>query len=52
MLAVEPEPSPMAVESTIPGPAGDIPVRLFVPEEPKAMFLHIHGGGWIVGRPK
>ncbi|WP_420619102.1 alpha/beta hydrolase [Candidatus Poriferisocius sp.] len=52
MLAMEAEPSPMAVESTIPGPAGDIPVRLFVPDEPKAMFLHIHGGGWIVGRPQ
>ncbi len=51
MLAFEPEPSPMAVESTIPGPAGDIPVRLFVPDQPKAMFLHIHGGGWILGRP-
>lgn len=51
MLAFEPEPSPMAVESTIPGPAGDVPVRLFVPDEPKAMFLHIHGGGWILGRP-
>ena len=42
----------MAVESTIPGPAGDIPVRLFEPEEPRAMFLHIHGGGWILGRPQ
>ena len=52
MIAVEPEPSAMAVEATIPGPAGDIPVRLFEPEEPKAMFLHIHGGGWIIGRPK
>jgi acetyl esterase/lipase len=52
MLAVEPEPSPMAVEATIPGPAGDIPVRLFEPEEPRAMFLHIHGGGWAVGRPQ
>ncbi len=51
MLAFEPEPSPMAIESTIPGPAGDVPVRLFVPDEPKAMFLHIHGGGWILGRP-
>ncbi len=50
MIAMEREPSPMAVESTIPGPAGDIPVRLFVPDEPRAMFLHIHGGGWIVGR--
>ncbi|MCY3633290.1 MAG: alpha/beta hydrolase [bacterium] len=52
MIAFEPEPSPMAVEATIPGPAGDIPVRLFVPEESKAMFLHIHGGGWILGRPQ
>jgi len=52
MIAFEPEPSPMAVESTIPGPAGDIPVRLFEPEEPRAMFLHIHGGGWILGRPQ
>lgn len=52
MLAFEPEPSPMAVETTIPGPAGDIPVRLFVPDEPRAMFLHIHGGGWILGRPQ
>ena len=52
MLALEPEPSPMAVEATIPGPAGDIPVRLFEPEEPRAMFLHIHGGGWVVGRPQ
>lgn len=51
LLAFEPEPSSMAVESTIPGPAGEIPVRMFVPDEPKAMFLHIHGGGWILGRP-
>lgn len=52
MLAFEPEPSPMAVATTIPGPASDIPVRLFVPDEPRAMFLHIHGGGWILGRPQ
>ena len=48
----EPESSPMAEDSTIPGPAGDIPVRLYIPENPKAMFLHIHGGGWYTGRPK
>jgi len=52
MIAVEPEPSAMAVESTIPGPGGDIPVRLFEPEEPRTMFLHIHGGGWLLGRPQ
>lgn len=52
LIQFEPEPSPMAVEATIPGPAGEIPVRLFVPDEPRAMFLHIHGGGWIMGRPQ
>ena len=52
MIQFEPEPSAMAVDATIPGPAGDIPVRLFEPEEPKAMFLHIHGGGWMMGRPQ
>ena len=52
LIQFEPEPSPMAFEATIPGPAGEIPVRLFVPDEPRAMFLHIHGGGWIMGRPQ
>ncbi len=52
MIQFEPEPSAMAVDATIPGPAGDVPVRLFEPEEPKAMFLHIHGGGWMMGRPQ
>ncbi|MCY4163755.1 MAG: alpha/beta hydrolase [bacterium] len=52
MIAFEPEASPMAHDSTIAGPAGDIPVRLYIPENPRAMFLHLHGGGWSVGRPK
>ena len=52
MNQFEPEPSAMAVEDTIPGPAGDIPVRLFIPDEPKAMCLDIHGGGWMIGRPQ
>lgn len=51
MIQFEPEPSAMAVQAAIPEPDGDVPVRLFVPDEPKAMFLHIHGGGWMMGRP-
>ena len=51
-IALEPEPSAMAIEATIPGPAGNIPIRLFEPEKPRAMFLQIHGGGWILGRPQ
>jgi len=39
-----------AEERIIPGPAGDLPVRLFVPEEINGVHLHIHGGGWMIGR--
>jgi acetyl esterase len=33
----------------IPGPAGDIPARLYVPEEVDdyGVFIHTHGGGFI-----
>jgi acetyl esterase len=35
----------------IPGPAGDIPVRLYVPEGtgPFPVLMHFHGGGWVSG---
>jgi len=34
----------------IPGPAGDLPVRIFRPKgEARGLFLHLHGGGWILG---
>ena len=37
-------------ETTIPGPDGEIPVRLFRPPgKVRALYLHIHGGGWILG---
>lgn len=37
-------------DRTIPGPAGDIPVRVFIPEGDVAgAYLHIHGGGWVLG---
>jgi acetyl esterase/lipase len=42
--------SPRALERRIPGPAGDIPLRIFFPEETRGAFLHIHGGGWVLGR--
>lgn len=34
---------------TIPGPAGDIELRMFVPPSPAGVYLHIHGGGWVIG---
>ncbi len=39
-----------ARERSIPGPAGPVPVRLFVPDEVAGVYLHIHGGGWVLGR--
>jgi acetyl esterase/lipase len=27
----------------------DIALRVFVPEDPKGAYLHIHGGGWVLG---
>ncbi|MCC6381530.1 MAG: alpha/beta hydrolase [Dehalococcoidia bacterium] len=43
--------APVALQEdrTIPGPAGPVPVRLFLPERPAGAYLHIHGGGWVLG---
>jgi acetyl esterase/lipase len=46
-------PMPMRLDDArtraIPGPAGDIPLRVFVPERVDGVYLHIHGGGWVFG---
>ncbi|EIM28738.1 alpha/beta hydrolase [Microvirga lotononidis] len=33
----------------IDGPAGPIPLRIIAPENPRGVYLHIHGGGWTWG---
>jgi len=38
-----------AKERTIPGPGGDIPLRIFTPETVEGVYLHLHGGGWVLG---
>jgi len=44
-------PSPRAEERDIPGPAGPLAVRIFRPRgAARGAMLHIHGGGWVVGR--
>lgn len=42
--------SDQAINRTIPGPDGDIPIRVFQPQAPRGVYLHIHGGGWVIGR--
>ena len=41
--------SDKARDSTIPGPSGDLPVRIVSPDDPSGVYLHIHGGGWTLG---
>lgn len=34
----------------VPGPAGAIPVRFYLPKTaPRALMIHMHGGGWTFG---
>jgi acetyl esterase len=39
------------VDRRIPGPAGDIPIRVFTPfgDGPFPLYVFFHGGGWILG---
>jgi acetyl esterase len=39
------------VDRRIPGPAGDIPVRVYTPNgtAPFPLLVYFHGGGWVLG---
>jgi acetyl esterase/lipase len=41
--------SPMAEERSIPGPSGTVPIRIFLPDQVTGVYLHIHGGGFVLG---
>ena len=39
-------------DRTFPGPAGDVPVRVYVPTSdpgPRPVLVYFHGGGWVIG---
>ena len=40
-----------AVERDIAGPGGALRLRLLAPDEARAAYLHVHGGGWAFGTP-
>ena len=44
-----PEKLDHAIDRTIPGPAGVIPLRMIVPDDVGGVYLHLHGGGWTLG---
>lgn len=46
-----PEPVHEVLDLTIPGPAGDLPVRIYRPsaQRPLPALLYFFGGGWVLG---
>ena len=50
----QPMPASVAVaDRTIPGPGGEIPVKVFTPAGtgPFPLLVYLHGGGWVIGSP-
>jgi acetyl esterase len=46
----EPEPVARVENRSIPGPQGDIPVRIYTPDAPAPLpvLVFFHGGGWVI----
>jgi acetyl esterase len=40
---------PEGKDETIAGRAGPVPVRVFTPPRVDGVYLHLHGGGWVLG---
>ncbi len=42
---------PRVEDRAIPGPAGEVPVRIYAPEGggPLPVLVYYHGGGWVLG---
>lgn len=48
---ISPEPVGNVTDQSIPGPAGDLPIRLYRPKGsgPFPALVYFHGGGWVLG---
>ena len=51
LVAGAPEKVAKVEDRKIPGPGGEIPVRIYTPAgaAPKGALLFFHGGGWVIG---
>lgn len=51
MLAEPPLPVSSVIETTLPGAAGTLAVRVYhpAPNEQRSILLYLHGGGWVLG---
>ena len=38
-----------AHDRMVSGPAGDIPIRVFIPDKATGVYMHMHGGGFMLG---
>lgn len=50
-MNTNPEPAGTVTDRSIPGPHGEIPVRIYQPESdrPLPLIVYFHGGGWVIG---
>ena len=51
LLSGEPEAVARVEDRRIPGPVGDIPIRVYQPAGagPFPVLVYLHGGGWVIG---
>src|SRR6202049_1557675 len=51
MASGDPVPVARVEDRTLPGPSGDIPIRIYTPSGtgPFGALVYFHGGGWVVG---
>jgi acetyl esterase len=51
-FAATPEPVAEIRDTTVAGPDGAVPVRIYRPAgNPLGTFVWLHGGGWVLGSP-
>ena len=50
-FGIPPQPVARVEDRTVPGPAGEVPVRIFAPDAdgPLPVLVFYHGGGWVTG---
>ena len=39
------------IEEVVPGAAGELALRCFIPPDARGAYLHFHGGGFVMGGP-